>query len=72
MIYRLFTFVLGCWAAGAIVLVLLAISDVVFSDEHSFATFVRRLLMSVLWPLALFTSAGRTNLFTGFRSTQGV
>jgi hypothetical protein len=31
----------------------------IFAPGHSFESFAKRLLLSVLWPLALFSDAGR-------------
>jgi hypothetical protein len=54
------------------VLAVIALGDLVFSPAHSLRAFAKRLLLSALWPLALFTDAGRKTLFRGFRPTQGV
>jgi hypothetical protein len=70
--YLVFTSALRVWLAIAILLAIIAVGDLVFSPEHSFKAFAKRLLLSALWPLALFTAAGRKTLFKGFRPTQGV
>jgi hypothetical protein len=70
--YLIFTSALRVWLAVAILLAMIAVADLVFSPKHSFAAFAKRLLLSALWPLALFTDAGRKTLFRSFRPTQGV
>jgi hypothetical protein len=70
--YLIFTSALRVWLAIAILLAIIAVGDLVFSPEHSFTAFAKRLLLSALWPLALFTAAGRKTLLRGFRPTQGV
>lgn len=70
--YLVFTSALRVWLAIAILLAMIALGELVFSSEHSLTAFVKRLLLSALWPLALFTDAGRKTLFKGFRPTQGV
>ncbi len=70
--YLIFTAALRVWLAVAIVLAVIALGDLVFSSAHSLRAFAKRLLLSALWPLALFTDAGRKTLFRGFRPTQGV
>jgi hypothetical protein len=70
--YLIFTLALRVWLAVAILLAMIAVGELVFSPDHSFTGFAKRLLLSALWPLALFTAAGRRTLFRGFRPTQGV
>ena len=70
--YLIFTAALRLWMAISILLVIISIGELLFAPAHSFKSFAKRLLLSVLWPLALFSDAGRKILFKGFRSTQGI
>lgn len=70
--YLIFTSALRVWLAVAILLAMIAVAELLFSPDHSFTGFAKRLLLSALWPLALFTAAGRKTLSRGFRPTQGV
>jgi hypothetical protein len=53
-----------------IVLLALALSDLMFTEHGSFRLFLRRVRLSLLWPLALLSVHGRSNLFSGFKYTQ--
>ena len=70
--YLVFTTMLRVWMAVFILLVLVCVADLIFASGHSFKSFAKRLLLSFVWPLALFSDAGRKSLFKGFRSSQGV
>ena len=70
--YLVFTTVLRVWMAVSILLVLVCVGDLLFASGHSFKSFAKRLLLAFVWPLALFSDAGRKSLFKGFRSSQGV
>lgn len=60
------TFFLRVWVLGLILLGLLAMSDFVFRSPHSPVLLGRRLITGLIWPLALFSAAGRQALFAGF------
>ena len=55
------------WILGFIVLALAATSSYLFSSDPERAQrFSGRLSMALLWPIAIFSSAGRARLRRGF------
>jgi hypothetical protein len=60
--YELTVLFLRLWLLGAIVLAVFSLSDFVFRRPHAPPLLVRRLVMSVIWPLALASSQGRAVL----------
>lgn len=65
---RLFVFVMVAWGMGALFFFLIALSDLAFSRR--FKAFPKRLLVCIVWPLALFSARGRAALFHVFKQTQ--
>lgn len=65
---RLFVFFLFVWGLGAMFFLLIALSDLAFG--RSLRAVPLRLLLCVVWPLALFSSRGRASLFAVFKQTQ--
>jgi hypothetical protein len=55
------------WILGFIALALAALSNYLFStDPERAQRFSGRLSMAMLWPIAIFSSAGRARLRRGF------
>jgi hypothetical protein len=69
--WELTTLLLRIWVAGIILLVLVAMADALFRTPHSFSALIKRLGLSLIWPLALLTQPGRMRLFSRFKGTQG-
>ena len=69
--WELTTLLLRIWVAGIILLVLVAVADALFRTPHNFRALMKRLGLSLIWPLALLTESGRMRLFSGFKGTQG-
>ena len=62
------------WILGFIVLAVVATSRLVFAPAGTPArlhTWVLRMFMAAVWPLALFSRAGRDALSSGFRRISG-
>ena len=69
MIFALLRFIGVIWILGFIVFALAATSALLFSMADSpdrAQRWSRRLGAAVIWPLALFSSAGRARLLRGF------
>lgn len=66
----LLEFFYGSWLAIGLLLCLLTLSDLVFDEKTNWRLAAKRIRLSLLWPLALLTAQGRSNLLKGFRSTQ--
>lgn len=68
-VWMVTTIFLRIWLIGLMLLVLLSVSDFVFRKPHRFGLLARRIVTSLVWPLAVVTPAGRQALFTTVRST---
>jgi len=60
--YELTVVFLRLWLIGAILVALVSLSDFAFRRPHGVRLLLRRLVMSVIWPLALASSQGRAAL----------
>ena len=68
MVFALLRLVGVIWLLGFIVLALVATSSFLYSNEEQPARAERwqsRLRMSLIWPIALMSSAGRSRLRNG-------
>jgi hypothetical protein len=61
--YELTVLFLRLWLLGAILMVVISLSDFVFRRPHGVRLLLRRLVLSAVWPLALASSQGRAALF---------
>jgi hypothetical protein len=68
MMYRFFVFFLMIWSLGALLFIVIALSDLLFT--RAWPAFFRRLQLAIIWPLALFSQKGRDSLFHVFQKSQ--
>jgi hypothetical protein len=68
--WEITTIVLRIWVAGALLFLVVALSDFVFRRPHSARVLLTRIIVGLLWPLALFSSRGRSTLFGKFTGVQ--
>ena len=64
----------GLWLLGFFVLAVVATSAAIFAPPGTPArlhTWLLRMFMAAVWPLALFSRSGRDALTSGFRRNQG-
>jgi hypothetical protein len=62
------------WMLGFVVLALVATSALLFAPPGTpaqFHTWLLRMFMAAVWPLALFSRSGRDALGAGFRRIRG-
>ena len=62
------------WMLGFVVLALVATSALLFAPPGTparFHTWLLRMFMAAVWPLALFSRSGRDALSAGFRRIRG-
>ena len=62
------------WILGFVVLALIATSALLFAPPGTPArlhTWLLRMFMAAVWPLALFSRSGRDALSAGFRRVKG-
>jgi hypothetical protein len=64
--WEITTIILRIWVAGALLFLVIAVSDFVFRRPHRAGTLFTRIIVGLLWPLALFSSQGRSTLFGKF------
>ena len=64
--WEITTIVLRIWVAGALLFLVVSLSDFVFRQPHRARTLFTRIIVGLLWPLALFSSQGRNTLFGKF------
>jgi len=64
--WEITTIVLRIWVAGALLFMVVALSDLVFRRPHRAQVFFTRIVVGLLWPLALFSTQGRSTLFGKF------
>jgi len=62
IVYMIMRLVYGIYFIGIAALVLRAISSLVFKKKMSFKDFIFEVGFAVIWPLGLFTPAGRKRL----------
>ena len=70
----LIKFAWGLWILVFLVLALVATSAAIFATPGTpgrFHTWLLRLFMAAVWPIALFSRSGRDALLTGFRRIGG-
>jgi len=65
--YELTVVFLRIWLIGGIFVVFVSLSDFAFRRPHGVRRLLFRLLLSIVWPLALASSEGRAALFGRFR-----
>ena len=73
MVYRILRLLYGAWLLGTAVFALLALADVIFGEGEPRSRFVRfgkRIVLVLLWPLALLSGPGRELLLYQLRRTQ--
>lgn len=64
----LFRLIWFLWVLGFVALTLAATSQLLFaSRENAFGRWINQLAAAVLWPVALFSQAGRDSLRARFR-----
>jgi hypothetical protein len=64
----------GLWLLGFFVLAVVATSAAIFAPAGTparFHTWLLRLFMAAVWPIALFSRSGRDALVSGFRRIGG-
>lgn len=64
------TIFLRVWLAGLLVLGFLSLSDFVFRRPHRISLLGKRLAMSLVWPLAIVSAAGRRALLASFWGSE--
>jgi hypothetical protein len=72
--YSIIRIVWGLWILGFFVLALVATSSLIFAPAGTparFQTWLMRMFMAAVWPLALFSKSGRDALISGFRRIRG-
>lgn len=72
--YSLIRIVWGLWLLGFFILAVVATSNLIFAPRGTPARFhgwLLRMFMALVWPVALFSRAGRDALRSGFRLKQG-
>jgi hypothetical protein len=70
VVYILLRAVYGLWFLGALVLVVVAVADLLFGNgpfNVRLRDFLPRVLVSIVWPLALLTPRGRYLLWARWR-----
>lgn len=60
--YELTVLFLRLWLLGAVIMAVFSVSDFLFRRPHAPQLLVRRVAMSLIWPLALASSQGRAAL----------
>jgi hypothetical protein len=60
--YEVTVLFLRLWLLGVVVMAIVSASDFLFRRPHSLGLLLRRLLLSLIWPLALASSQGRAAL----------
>ena len=65
-VWELTTIALRLWLFGLLVVTVISLSDFVFRRPHGLALLGKRLAMGLVWPLALFSAAGRRALMGKF------
>ncbi len=61
-------YILYFWAVG--VCLLAALSDIIFGRPRKWAQFFKRALVALVFPVALFSKAGRLFLFHGLKGEK--
>jgi hypothetical protein len=72
-VYMLLRGMYALWFLGALILIIVAVADVLFGSApfpHRVSNFLPRVVVSILWPLALLTPRGRYLLWAKWRSHQ--
>jgi hypothetical protein len=64
--WELTTLALRLWLFGVLLASFVSVSDFAFRRPHGLALLGKRLLMGLVWPLALLSSAGRRALIGKF------
>jgi uncharacterized BrkB/YihY/UPF0761 family membrane protein len=59
---------IAAWAAVTVVLIFMAISDHIFGVRDS-SRLGQRLLLALVWPLAILSPSGRARLFSSGRNS---
>jgi hypothetical protein len=60
------TIFLRVWLVGLLLLSFLSVSDFVFRRPHRISLLGKRLVVGLVWPLALLSAAGRRTLLASF------
>ena len=72
--FGLIQLIWGLWLLGFFVLALVASSAAIFAPPGTpgrFHTWLLRVFMAAVWPVALFSLSGRDALISGFRRIGG-
>ena len=72
--YPIIKIVWGLWLLGFVVLAVAATSNLIFAPAGTparFHSWLLRMFMALVWPVALFSRPGREALRSGFRLNKG-